>query len=65
MADNDNSDDDNECDDINDEDNSYFVNSCSMPGRLIILFTSVILSLYCGKPKGDILLVLLSFLFYG
>ena len=52
-------------DDINDEDNSYFVNSCSMPGRVIIPSTWVILSLHCGKPKGEILLVLLTLLFYG
>lgn len=39
MANNDNSDDDNDGDDIHDENNPYFVNSYSIPGGLISLFT--------------------------
>lgn len=39
MANNDNSDDDNDGDDMHDKDNPYFVNSYSIPGGLISLFT--------------------------
>lgn len=64
MANNDNSDDDNDGDDMHDKDNPYFVNSYSIPGGLISLFTQIILSHYYDKPKGEILLVLLQFLSY-